>query len=134
MAKTTYNALLEPRWIERSLAGLTETTIETIYAAAAGEWTTADFTHEADDCTYENASYCDGDNDECSTCKQAAADAEKAEGLAAQAMIDYRAGRLAEAADLAEKAASIESTWGDTATWGALADALAEAVELTEAA
>ena len=99
--------------------------IEAAYAAAVGAWTTAEFTHEADDHTYERASYCDGDDPSCSTCRSCALDAAAAERAAYRAIMAYRAGRRAEAADLAAEAADTERNWGDAPTWGAFAELIA---------
>lgn len=98
------------------------TTIRSLYDAATGCWTGADWTHELiqdarDVRQDERPVYCDG-SQQCDRCESAAESAQSAESLAARAMSAIHAGDVSRAQSLAVSAVALEADYGDAPTWG----------------
>jgi hypothetical protein len=110
------------------MSDTTKTAIETIrslYNAATGSWTGADWAHYVRRNGRDTAVECDGAT-KCETCRDAKDSAMEAEDLAKAAMEAVAAGDLAKAARLAGEARGVEDQWGDAPTWADWASAVAE--------
>ena len=119
--------------------------VKSLYEAARGGWTCADWAHNLRRDGHEvlgdgsRPSYCDGEprpvlcdgQADCETCSEATADADAAETLAAAAMIAFGSGKIDAAKGLAVEAEALERAWGDSPTWGAWADAIKALHEYT---
>jgi hypothetical protein len=120
--------------------------IERTYAAATGQWDGAPWTHEfTEDAGRPDRVgrarldargellYCEGEREDCYTCRMAAEDAAVAEEYATQALTAARAGDWREARRAAVEAAEHERSWGDAPTWGAFEKAVEAAEEAGQA-
>lgn len=96
---------------------------------AQGAWDGADWTHEKRDAeghivTEANEQgdditvYCEGGDDDCKTCCDAARDASGASECGNEAIAAIRKGDMDEAASQINRASDIESEYGDDPTWG----------------
>jgi hypothetical protein len=116
--------------------------IERSYGAATGQWDGAPWTHEfTEDAGRPDRVgrarldargellYCEGEREDCYTCRMAAEDASVAEDCATQALAAARAGDWREARRAAVEAAEHERSWGDAPTWGAFEKAVEAAEE-----
>lgn len=104
---------------------------------AQGNWDGADWTHEKRDAegrivTEENEQgddvtvYCEGGDDECKTCCDAARDASGAGECGNEAIAAIRKGDMDEAVTQINRASDIESEYGDDPTWGPVAKMIKE--------
>ena len=84
---------------------------------AQSNWDGADWRHEKRDAK-GHIVYCEGGDDDCKTCCDAARDASGAIECGNEAIAAIRNGDMEEAVSQINRASDIESEYGDDPTWG----------------